>query len=373
MKEHSHHRPSDDEAIEATAAAWLAQRDDGFSPGEDAEFMRWRAADSRHEAAVGRLEETWGVLQRLREFRPEARLHPDRDLLRPRGARRLIPFPVVAGAVGMAAALAFAAVWWIAPVEHVQPETRKAGIALGQNYTTTVDGYQRIMLEDGSVVELNSSSEVNVQYTLSERGVRLVRGEAHFTVAKDSARPFSVEAGTVAMRAVGTAFNVRLTTDRVEVLVTEGTVHIGAAPEHEVEPLHSGAIEATGDVRQLQVASLLLAANERAIIATAFPGAAPAFEPTAVERVKPEAIREALAWHGPRLVFVDTPLGEAIEQFNRRNPVQLELADPALAKLAIGGSFRAENVEAFVRLLASGGEVSVERPDPLRIVLRRAE
>jgi transmembrane sensor len=71
-------------------------------------------------------------------------------------------------------------------------------------------------------------------------------------------------------------------------------------------------------------------------------------------------------------VFVDTPLAEAVVQFNRRNPVQLELADAELAALPIGGSFRAENVDAFVRLIAAGGDVTVERPTSTRIVLRKA-
>ena len=91
-----------------------------------------------------------------------------------------------------------------------------------------------------------------------------------------------------------------------------------------------------------------------------------------IERVTTDALRESLAWQGPRLVFADTPLADAIEQFNRRNPVQLELADSELGTLPIGGSFRAENVDAFVRLLTTGGELVAERPSPNRVLLRRA-
>jgi transmembrane sensor len=367
MKEHSHHRPSDEEAIEATAAAWLAQRDDGLSPEEEAEFTRWLAADRRHKAAVGRLETTWNVLQQLREYRPEARMHPDRDLLRLPVSRRVLRFPVLAVATGMAAALALAAVWWISPKERSRPEAVQA-----QNYATTMNGYQTVALDDGSVVELNASSEIRVQFSAAERGVQLVRGEAHFTVAKDPGRPFVAEAGTVAMRAVGTAFNVRLAADRVEVLVTEGSVRIGKKVEERTSrDVQKEAAEQERGAYAESIVPLLLAANERAVIPTVQPASAPAVAPGAIERVSPEAIREALAWQGARLVFVDTPLGDAIGQFNRRNLVQLELADAELATLPIGGSFRPENLDAFVRLLASGGDVVVERPAPERIVLRK--
>jgi transmembrane sensor len=368
MRSPSPQRPSENEAIEATAAAWLAQRDDGLSPDEEAAFLRWRQADRRHNAAVDRLEAAWGAMQQLREFRPEARMHPDRDLLRPRISRRVLRFPAIARATAIAAAISLAAAWWFFPVERLRPEAAPAQI-----YATTVDGYQRVSLDDGSVVELNSSSEASVHYTPAGRGVRLVRGEAHFTVAKDPARPFLVHAGTVAMHAVGTAFNVRLGSDGVEVLVTEGSVRVEETtelPGRSVSPATAKPAPLSPATRR--IAPLLLAANERAVIPMT-PASARTLAPGAIERVAPEAVREALAWQGARLVFVDTPLGEAIAQFNRRNPVQIELADAELATLPIGGSFRAENVEAFVRLLASGGEIVVERSDALRIVLRRAE
>jgi transmembrane sensor len=63
-------------------------------------------------------------------------------------------------------------------------------------------------------------------------------------------------------------------------------------------------------------------------------------------------------------------LAEVIAQFNRRNQVQLELGDPALAGLPVDGSFRADNVEAFVRLLESSGAVRADRVSAERIVLR---
>lgn len=357
--------PHDAEAIEATAAAWLAQRDDGLTPAETAEFATWRRADPRHEAAVSRLEATWGILGKLRDFRPEARAHPDRDLLARSHRAPVIPFPVKAGLAALAASLALAAVWWW--------EGGVAGntVPAAQTYATTVDGYQRLTLEDGSLLELNSASEVSVSFSPAERHVHLTRGEAYFTVAKDPARPFLVEAGAVAVRAVGTAFNVRLGEREVEVLVTEGKVQVGseAAPPRTAVSSPEPVAESTP--REARPGSWLLAANERARIATI--PANPVMSRPVIERVAPAVMRETLAWQGSRLVFVDTPLADAVAQFNRRNVVQLVLADEELGRLPIGGSFRPEHVEAFVRLLASDNGITVERPDEARIVLHRAK
>jgi transmembrane sensor len=91
---------------------------------------------------------------------------------------------------------------------------------------TGVGEFQKLALPDGSVVDLNTDSKVDVTFTPSERRVQLAHGEAHFSVAKDPARLFVVEAHGVAVVAVGTAFAVRLRSESVEVLVCEGRVRV---------------------------------------------------------------------------------------------------------------------------------------------------
>jgi transmembrane sensor len=91
-----------------------------------------------------------------------------------------------------------------------------------------------------------------------------------------------------------------------------------------------------------------------------------------VQNVSPAIIREELSWQEPMLRFVETPLAEVVRQFNARNRVQLELAEPELGTLPVGGSFRADNVEAFVRLITSSEQIEAVRAPGERIVLRRA-
>ena len=348
-------RPSYDESIAATAAAWLAQRDDTFSAADAAAFERWCAADPRHAAAVARLENAWATLQPLRDFRPAALRHPDRDLLAaPTPGRLPAAFPVRAFAFAGAAALMLALGFW----------ALRPTFAAGTRYATTAGGYERVMLADGSVLELNGDTAAEVTYTAAERRVRLTRGEAHFTVAKNPARPFRVEALGIAVRAVGTAFNVRLGDGEIEVLVTEGKVAVS-----EVERVVPNALSAAPSRSPASAPNpTFLIANERALLVTTGPAAAPR-----IDRIAPEAARQALAWQGPSLVFHNTPLAAVASQFNRRNPVQIVLADPTLAALPVGGSFRPENVESFIRLLESGNEILVDRSDATRLVLRSAK
>ncbi len=327
-------RPSDREVIEATAAAWLAQRDDRFSSEEAERFNAWRAADRRHEEAVARLERMWSSLQTLRDFRPTAERHPDCDLLH-RPTRRRVPAFVVAGV----ACLLTVAAW----VHETRPEPA------GQDYATTAGGYQRVTLADGSLAELNSATQLAVTFSDVDRRVELTRGEAHFIVAKDAGRPFVVEADGVVVRALGTSFNLRVGSAQVEVLVTEGRVSVAR---------ESAAVAE-------------VAANERVLVpstGTLHPARLPV-----VERLDAAAVREALAWQGLRISFQDTPLAEAVRQFNLRNVVQLELGDTETGTLPIGGSFRVDNVDGFVRLLENGGEIVASRPDATRIVLQRTK
>ncbi len=336
-----------DEAIEASAAAWLAERDAGLTSEDAAAFAAWRAADPRHEAAVARLEGAWSELQVLREFRPEARVHPDRDLLSAPRRAPVVPFPALAATAALAACVTLLAAWaWLRPAPAPAP-------APHLRYATTIGGFQRMTLPDGSVVALNANTEIRERFTAGERRVALLRGEATFQVVRQPTRPFIVEADGVAVQALGTAFNVRLGSGRVDVLVTEGRVRVDTPAE----------------LRHVAPAIPELTVGQRATLPTA---SAVAVAPTVVQSVSVAIIREELAWQEPKLVFVETPLAEVVRQFNARNRVQLELAEPGIGAIRVGGSFRPDNVEAFVRLLTSNERIEAERAGADRIVLRTA-
>jgi transmembrane sensor len=90
-----------------------------------------------------------------------------------------------------------------------------------------------------------------------------------------------------------------------------------------------------------------------------------------VEVVPQPVIAETLTWQKPRLVFVDTPLADVVRQFNRYNRTQLVLGDPGMGALPVGGSFMPDNVDAFVRLMQSTRNLTVEQRGDGALVLHR--
>jgi transmembrane sensor len=336
--------PATPDPLEAAAAAWLSRLDRGLTAAEQDDYLQWRQQDPRHAAAVARLERAWVGLDRLSAWRPTHSPQPNPDLLatpspvrRRFGVRRW-----VAAAAAVTVLVATGAVGWFAaaprPASLPPSSIGEAGAA-------------RRVLEDGSVVDLNRGAEVGIAFSPEERRVLLVRGEAYFTVAKNPARPFIVQAGSVSIRAVGTAFNVRLAPDSVEVLVTEGRVEV-APPVAESAPAADRAP--------------MVGAGERLFIETG-----PRAAPPRVDPVSTAQVAAALAWQVRRLDFVDTPLSEALVEFNRQSPIPLVLGERDLGEMRLGGSFRADNLEGFLRLLEGGFGIRVER-QPDRLILRRA-
>lgn len=334
----------DDAACDDSAAAWLCEREAGFAPGRAEAFAAWCAEDPRHAAAVQRVERALALLDELPAVRGELEARV--------GA--LAPAPVVAGprrwfarpaawAAGLAAALLLVgAAWWNLP----DPVSRGA-VA---HYAAVAMEPRRVTLDDGSVVDLNAGSRMTVAFSAAERRVTLEVGEAHFDVRRDRARPFVVAAGGVAVRAVGTAFNVRLVAETVDVLVVEGRVEVAAVASAPSAPA---------------MAAPQLGAGERLQVARAKPEVVPP-----VEKVAPDSIRALLAWQEPLATFSDVPLREIVERFNRRNAVQIVFADPAIGERRIGGVIALDQVENFVRLLEQDGDLAADRSRPGTIVLR---
>ena len=330
---------SRDDAIREKAVALLTRRDAGWTADEAAEFALWRAADSRHETAVRKIEAAQQLLGRLPEAAIDAELRDEINELyrsRRRGVA-LAPWLKIAGTLAAAACVALA-VWTLAP-----------RLRSTVSFVTAATEHRTVDLADGSTLLMNTGSEIEVDFRASERRINLRQGEVHFSVAKDAARPFIVAAGVVKVRAVGTAFNVRRSTEAIEVVVTEGKVQVSR---------DDGAVAR---------ASLILAAGESARIGTDVAQPLPV-----AGQIGPEALREKLAWQAPRLKFDHTPLAEVLAQFNRYSRVQLTLGDPELAQRPVGGTFDANNSEAFVNLLLTSGDVRVERASETRVVLRKA-
>lgn len=361
---------SDHAAIEKSAADWIARLDRGLTPAEAAQFAAWEAADPRHTAELVRVNTAWRLLDTADEVPEIMRLAQEMEARQTRrpAVRRWRAW-AFAGA-GLAAVLAL--MWTVSSRSPAWPKTsseRERSMAAGRSYQVVPSTAQRLTLADGSLVELRADSAVETAFSPEERRVRIVRGEAHFAVVKDATRPFIVQAGDVSVRAVGTAFNVRLAPATVEVLVTEGKVRVDDTAKNQslLSPADPAAHPATeAAAHSPSASSPVLTAGQRVVIAATAPSAAPPLAATA------DDTERALAWRSVRLVFERTSLAEAVAAFNSFNRCQLVLGDPALRARKLGGTFRADNIDAFVRLLETGFDLTAERRSEFAIVLHAA-
>lgn len=322
--------------IETVAAQWVARRDAGLSPADSRELQRWLDADPRHRAALDFYGSAWAALAKPSRTGAAAELEGHLAGFSHRRRRRL----AVGGAM-LASLMGVGVLIWNLP--------RRTSETMPANAIVLAPVYQA--LADGSVIELKENARVTVDYSASTRRVMLSEGEAHFTVRKDSARPFVVSAGGVDVRAVGTAFSVQLGSSSVDVLVTAGRVMVDRTPT--LRPAVEAAPSASAAV------AVAVDAGKRVVVDRARSAAVPE-----VSIPPPAEWRERLAWRSPRLEFTRTPLAEAVALLNRHAPAsaaQLVVADSTVAAKRISGVFRADNTDAFVLLLEGAFKVKAKR------------
>jgi transmembrane sensor len=330
--------------VEEAAATWIARRDSGaWTEADAAAFEAWLAQSAGHRVAWYRLNSAWTEAGRVRALgvagagtatAPSGDATPaEWDGLSPAAARtpsrRLPVFAVAASVLILLLGGAF-----VAFKDQLLPAHR---------FTTVVGGLQAIPMSDGSRVTLNTDSEVRISLGDRERVVEIEYGEAFFQVAHDPQRPFIVKAGERRVIAVGTQFSVRRQGTDLRVVVEEGTVRY---QDHAGDPPTSGG--------------------------TLLPAGSFARAEGATLRVEQRPVAEAernLTWRSGLLTFRDTPLAEAVAEFNRYNTRKILIEDPSIAALEVGGVFRSNNVDPFVRLLERGFAIQASvQPD--RIVLR---
>lgn len=327
--------------ISADAAAWLIRLEGQTTPQLWDEFQTWLETNKRHEAAFIRLRTAWTACDRFKLLRP-ADGRVDRNLL----ARLPTTTTDSSDPESDSAEAAETARdridrrRWLMFVGATAAATAGVGM-LGwlsadhrrwTYFETEVGGNKRAVLADRSLVLLNTDSRLRVRLANARRDSELIRGEAFFTIAHDKSRPFYVKAGRTLVCAMGTAFSVRIHEDRsVEVLVASGRVAMGTT-----EPgSGSGAPVLTDTAPQ--------AGTDESVFANS--------GSLAIRQQPPGYVARKLAWTMGNISFDGETLTEAVGEFNRYNRRHLAIADPAITRMKVGGSFEATDPESFAATL----------------------
>jgi transmembrane sensor len=254
-----------------------------------------------------------------------------------RGKRRRLG--VAAGV--MAAILAAFAVWLL---QGVGPHA----------YATSRGEQRAFQLEDGSVIYLNTQSRVQVRFSRDVRAIRLLEGEAMFTVEHDAARPFRVMAGQTVIQAIGTRFNVYRAPAGTTVSVVEGVVQISPRPQSASPPTSEAvAAQAQGDRSPAGIEAARVSAGEQARVSLAG---------EIVMRTVPD-LAQVVAWRERRLVFHGDSLEDVATEFNRYNALQIHVQGDAIRNRHITGVFNADDPRSFILFLERDAALAVDDGD----------
>lgn len=221
---------------------------------------------------------------------------------------------------GLAAGLAaLVGAWWI-----------QSAVIGGQHYATVVGEQRTLPLADGSLVYLNTGSEVAVKYSTATRDVRLDQGEALFAVESNPKQPFRVHAGDAIIQAVGTQFNVRRDARGTQTSVVEGTVLV---------------TDATGSQVKLTVGESVDLDKDGAIVARGHIDAA-----------------RVTAWRQRRLVFEEDTLADIAAEFNRYNSaLKIRIEGTDVGERRFTGTLDADNPQSLLRLLTEADDLAFEK------------
>lgn len=308
-----------DAFVERLHGEWTAQK--------QAALEARLESDPAFAEAYQRVVESWATLDshanvpEVIACREEAISYARRESGRPpshRGGR----WRVAAAVAGAIATLATA--WQLSPYGY-QPGRYRTGI-----------GEQRMVeLKDQTRIDLDASTSLRVRYSADARLVQLTEGQAQFSVAKDPARPFRVQAGNHTIVALGTVFTVDYADREVHVAMMDGRVAVVA------------------DQAEFAEAPIELSAGQELRMK----------EDGRANVISDADLEAATAWREGKVIFRGETLEQAVRRLNRYSRVRIEIADPSLAAERISGVFAAGDTAGFVSAVQQYLPVAVERKD----------
>jgi transmembrane sensor len=334
--------------IHQQACDWISRFDRGLSDIEVDAFSDWVNISKTHRQCLFDVAQTWDELSVLNEL---SALFPLRE-----NHLQQINIWSNRKTMGIAASLAFVFITclaWFINSANMSSMTNPSLLVL--NAETSVGEHRMMSLADGSIIHLNTNSFVSVDFSDTRRDVHLLRGEAHFEVAHDENRPFVVKAANNTVTAVGTAFNVQITSaNKFELLVTDGKVLVKDKQQSQQisnSTESSNALDGLGE---------LMIAGQKAVIGQ-----------QSIEQLtlSSEQIQTDLAWQQGMLVFHGEPLAHALKEISRYTSINFTLADKQVKQQRVAGYFKAGDIQGLLFALENNFNIVYIKRDDQTIVL----
>jgi len=305
------------EHIIQQAANWLTRlHDEDVSDAERQAFRAWCDADPRHAVAVERMRGLWGSLDTLPAKPARRALNRAFAPQRRRGAQ----------AVGLLGVVLCA---WLG-LQHLPVWMADQRTGVGER--------RQIALDDGSQLQLNSNSAVDVKFDGHQRVIELLQGELWVDVAKDAQRPFVVRTDQGTATALGTRYLVKRAADGTTVVtVIESTVAV------------------QGDSRD----SVKVMAGQRSVL-----------DHGHAQPAQATGNADADAWTRGLLKVNDQPLGDVLQTLASYRHGMLRFDPEALRNLRVSGVFKLDDTTAALAALADNLPIQVEYFTDLLVVVK---
>ncbi|KII30839.1 MULTISPECIES: FecR family protein [Pseudomonas] len=306
-------------AVRDDAARWFVRlQEPAVDVVEYRQFETWLNEHPQHRDEFEWLQGLW----KATDLVPAARLQALCEEAPARRQRRpMLRYAVAASVLVVAAGLGL-----FSGLNHPTPYTAEFSTALGER--------RHVALPDGSVVDLDSRSRIQVRFEKDRRAIELTEGEAMFSVEHDTSRPFVVEAGSGKVTVTGTRFDVRRGSADTRVVVEQGTVKVQGREGADTDFINLTAGLGTHVDAQGKVA------------------AAYAVNPA-----------EMTAWRNGKLVFNNASLADVAEQVSRYREKPLKVGNAAVGNLRLTSVFKSDNTDALLKALPNILPVAVRTLD----------
>lgn len=291
-----------------SAASWYVQfQTQPATPAERQAWQQWLNDDPAHQAAWNQMEQ----LQRSLGALPQDLTR--RALSTTQQRRQVLKWMLVLGGTGY--------LGW-----NVQQHTSLGNVLA--DYRTSVGERRRIELADGTRLDLNTGTAIDVVFDGRQRLIRLREGEVLIHTGKLGGQtPFYVETRQGRVQALGTRFTVRQLSDTTRVGVLEDRVSVspGDQPNH----------------------ARLLGAGESADFDR--------------QNVGPNIVYRGsqAAWVDGQLIVLDARLGDVLDELARYRPGVLQ-CDVASARLRVSGTLRLDSTDAVLANLQATLPIKVK-------------
>lgn len=342
------------DAAELQAALWASRRHDGLDAAAEAEFQQWLAADPVHGELYDELDGSLDGVRLLPGDSIQSLRATVQEDARARVAAvppRRAPSPASRGSPASPGRRN-----WLLDLGRLVPQAALAGTAVAvvgggwlgwahwrgqpifeKHYATARGQSLNIDLPDGSALQLDAATQAQVRLYRDHREVRLLDGQAMFIVSSNAAQPFHVLAGETRVVVVGTRFSVRHTRSGIDAGKTTVAVESGRVRVSALASVEGAGVELTAG----QGVTADDAGRLAPVVEVAAGGVA--------------------AWRQGRVSFTDTPLAQALAEFERYGDTGLVVRDPAVGALRLGGSFSLREVGTFAQALPVLLSVRLER------------